>query len=129
VNWFKRIFTRRICLEVKITDMCVYPSCVTVLDENNFTIWINLNEKCGDVNFDYKTVLAHEMGHLIDHIDGKFTKQTAQAYTSCLVGLGSSLPVVKFEASAWRNAHKIYPGLSLKTLKTSFKSYLRNFRP
>jgi hypothetical protein len=119
VNWFKRIFTRRI-------EIVIQTGNVSSLDgwgQNQYTINLNPAE-CSDI----KTVLAHELGHFMDNVADGMTKEVWSGYRDSKKNGRVSLAVLKCEASAWRNALKIYPKLDKKHLKYAFGTYQKSHK-
>jgi uncharacterized protein YozE (UPF0346 family) len=73
------------------------------------------------------SVLAHELGHLMDFIRlGESAVQLGlNDYANRNKDPKAHQNVIKFEASAWRNAKKIYDKLDRGVLKSCFSSYLK----
>ena len=119
MNWFKRIFTRRI----EITIQTGQKSSLNGWSQNKYTLILNPLEHA-----DMKTVLAHELGHFMDNVAEGMTKSLEQDYNKSNTKGIVSLPVLKCEASAWRNACKIYPKLDKNHLKYAYGTYVRNWK-
>jgi hypothetical protein len=124
-NWVENLFARKIRLEIR-TDG-VLP-CSYLQSEPNSEKYVIFLKYYKDLNL--KTQLAHELGHFIDFVfDKKLSDFISQEYSLIKYGLPVSLPVLKFEASAWRNAQQIYPQFDQKTVKKCFSTYVSHFRP
>ena len=119
MNWFKRVFTRRIEITIKTGP----KSSLDGYSQNLYIINLNPAE-CSDV----KTILAHELGHFMDNVADGMTKSLEQDYHAAIKQGLVTLSVLKAEASAWRNALKIYPKLDKKHLKFAFGTYQRSHK-
>jgi len=100
-----------------------------MFSENEYNININFRDLKVGRGLDFKTILTHELGHFVDNVVIGCPREVSQGYTLTLASKSTTLPVLKWEASAWRNALKIYPKLDKETLKFCFKRYVSRFNP
>lgn len=126
MNWFKRLFIRniRIRIQMDVASLTAF----SFYGKSEFLININNAELLAS-DYDFKTTLAHELGHFMDTLVNDGLPQDVDlGYTLAVQNKVTTLPVLKWEASAWRNAKQMYPGLDTKTTKKAFSSYFKRFR-